>query len=278
MATAKSLLKSLRRGELPAYVQPLPPLDVVLPQVMQEFCRFVCTDVDAALKVLLPKGSACAAPSSAEPYLSGPLDRLFKPVPEAAHFIAHLFHHISSHSNGTVELCGSDLFHAHLFVNGEDVGLLFHAKEHPREFTLSSQQITEVGSAASGGARDPRTGTQHSTESPGYAERNFVWLAGTHRLYLLMPHEPSFPTADLLSEYAGYQFATVDEAALGTRGAPPLLDVNYLATPLVTTPSVDLEPSTSYARCTRRTRRRSWVAAAVVTARPKATAWKQVRG
>ena len=242
MATAKSLLASLRQGEPPAYVQPLPPPDFALPKAWHDFCSLACTDVDAALKVLLTKGSACAAPSAAEPYLSGPLDRLFKPVPEAARFIAHLFHHISSHSNGAVKLCGSDLFHAHLFVNGEDVGLLFHAKEHPREFTLSSQQITEVGSAASGGARDPRTGTQHSTESPGYAERNFLWLASTHRLYLLMPHEPCFPTADLLSEFAGYQFATVDEAALGMRGAPPLLDVNYLATPHVTTPSVDLDP------------------------------------
>ena len=56
---------------------------------------------------------------------------------------------------------------------------------------MSSQQISEVGSAASGGPRDPRIGTQHSTANPAFSERNFLWLASTRRLYLLLPHEPS---------------------------------------------------------------------------------------
>ena len=198
---------------------------------MQTFIAAISSDQDAALTALLTKGPAHAPSESVRAYLSGPHDQLFSPEPATAAFLAGLFHHIVSHGASTqdITLCGSDLFHAHCFVDGANVGLIFHAKEHPKEFTLSSQRINEVGSDATGGSRDPRIGTRHSTASATFSERNFLWLASTNTIYLLLPHEPSFPTADLLSEFAGYQFATVDESAFSAGG--PIMDVNYLSHP-----------------------------------------------
>ena len=201
------MLSGCRSGNPPAYVRKLPVLGEEVPPPVRIFCSTIYAHRDVALRALLINGhNPVPATEETRPYLSGPLERQYLPVPAAARFFAHLYHHIAAHGGNDVTLCGSDLFHAHLFIDGDrDVGLLFHAKEHPKEFTLSSQKIHDVGSSAAGGQRDPRIGTQHSARAHGFSERNFFWLFSTNMLYLLLPHEPTFPTADLLSEFAGYQ-------------------------------------------------------------------------
>ena len=185
---------------------------------------------------------------------------MVKPKQHVAEFFARLFHHIATHSEAGISLCGYDLFHAHLLLLDGDVGLLFHAKEHPKEYTLSSRQLHPIGSKAAGGERDPRLGTTHSTHDRTFAQRNLLWLCSTNELYLLLPGDPSFPSTDLLSEFAGYQFATVDESAFCSaapsasslppscgapggagRRSPTILDVNYLSPLEPTRPAAEAE-------------------------------------
>ncbi len=108
-------------------------------------------------------------------------------------------------------------------------GLLFHAKEHPREFTLSSTAIRTVGSELTGGLRDPRTNTRLSVLERSFCERNAIWLSTTNTTHVLLPNALGFPVA-LLSPFTAYHFATVSETAL-TNALGPICDINYFADP-----------------------------------------------
>lgn len=74
-----------------------------------------------------------------------------------------------------VALSRYDLFHGHLFAvygaddTPQDVGILFHAKEYPRDLIL--------------GNPDAEKNSPFTTDSPGYIYRNFIWLASSHIIY-----------------------------------------------------------------------------------------------
>lgn len=133
-----------------------------------------------------------------------------------------------SGDNGGSSGCGSSSSNS---IGGGDrvtgVGLLFHAKEHPREFTLSATAIRDVGSELTGGARDPRTNTQLSVLERSFCERNAIWLSTTNETHILLPSALGFPVA-LLSPFGAYHFATVSETAL-TDALGPICDINYFA-------------------------------------------------
>ena len=217
MNDGKRLLTQLRAGHKVPYAKVLPQITEDVPPVLRASLAMISqahlSGISSLLSCLLAPSPTGPVPEPLLPYASGPLVQ-WAPEPSVRSFFARLFHHISA--NGNRSLCGWDLFHAHLFTDmrpGEaDLCMLFHAAEFPKEFTLSSQCIHPLGSAASGGLRDPRIGTQLTLRSEDHARRNFLWLASTNSIYLLLPEEPSFPT-DLLSPYAGYHFATVSEAA-----------------------------------------------------------------
>ena len=221
----QTLLNSLRTDGA-ACARPLPPLPLPLPQSVLEFADELPTvGVAAALRRLL--GAPLGAPAAElAPYASGPSTARFAPRDAAvAAFFAALFHHVAEH--GRCALAGWDLFHAHLFAtideSGEaDCGLLFHAREHPREFTMSSTQIPPLG-----GAGDARSGTQLSVTDDGYVDRCFVWLARTNAIHLLEPQHPAFPPT-LLSPYAATHFGTVSEQAFCPAA---IADINYFPDP-----------------------------------------------
>ena len=225
MLPGQSLVDTLRANHCPAYARTLPPVPAPVPAALKEVQSLLqITDIAALLEHLLSDEKVTAALHLR--YLSGPLDDLRQPRDaNVSAFLADLFHHIVKHHKST-RLAGWDLFHAHLFVNGSELGLLFHAHEYPEEYT-AMRRIHAVGSTEAGGTRDPRIGTELTVSDPAYTERNFLWLRSTNTITLLLPAAPTFPTAELLSPHAAFHFATVDEAAFGRVVA----DVNYLQSP-----------------------------------------------
>ena len=80
-----------------------------------------------------------------------------------------------------VQLVGCTAGHLVFFRHSKsplifELGILFHAKEHPVEFTSRMGPMLEVCSPEAGGKRDPRRGTKLSIASPGFSDRNFLWL------------------------------------------------------------------------------------------------------
>ena len=106
--------------------------------------------------------------------------------------------------------------HTYHHLSSNDFGILFHAKEHPREFSLSAGAIHPVGHPLAGGEADPRTGTSTSIFDPNYHLRNFVYLASSHRCYELDPRAASFPHDAIPdSDRADGHFHTVSAKAFG---------------------------------------------------------------
>ena len=159
MRPGSELLAACRASSPPDYVQPLPPLPLPIPAALHAFEQGLRNDgAPAALSWLFAAQPARVEVEDAwKRLLSGP-EPWLDPCDEAAAFLAGLFHHVSSHCEAA--LCGWDLFHAHLFVDdstpSRDWGLVFHAKEFPQEFTLSSRAIPPLGDPAAGGPQDPR--------------------------------------------------------------------------------------------------------------------------
>ena len=257
---ACDLLDALRSGSVPSYVRRLPKFPEAVPASLLALMTNANADAVDLSQVL--HAEVVAPPEALLPYLSGPLGSMVKPKQHVATFFAELFHHIAAHSEAGISLCGYDLYHAHLLLLDGDVGLLFHAKEHPKEYTLSSRQLHPIASMAAGGERDPRQGTTHSIRDRSFAQRNVLWLCSTNDLYLFLPDDASFPSTDLLSEFAGYHFATLDESAFspaarhapsvssalpcatcGTgQRSPTILDVNYLSKLNATRPATEVRP------------------------------------
>ena len=142
------LLAATRSGRPPPYLSQLPAPPLPVPPPLSHLAASVpSTGAGASFGELLhteePLVDAVGRWSS---YLSGPERRLAPRDQQVGVFIASLFHHIRTH--GETQLCGWDLYHAHLFLSDGDLGLIFHAKEYPREFTTSSRAIAPVGDAA----------------------------------------------------------------------------------------------------------------------------------
>ena len=99
--------------------------------------------------------------------------------------------------------------------SGFDIGCLFHAKEHPAEFT-NRIGLFPVCSAEAGGQSDPRRGTLLSIKDSNFKDRNFLWLQtlnATFRFDL-----DSLDSSELLAPGAsGSRFFTVDESNFGTQ-------------------------------------------------------------
>lgn len=119
-------------------------------------------------------------------------------------FFSKLFDTIKTNNPFTqINLTGWDLFHGHLFLIDDpklmpDIGLIFHAKEFPKDYPLFKGQL------------DPRVGSTQSTNDPDYHLRNYLWLMSTNEIWLLNPKHADFPK-ELLSPYSE-KFYTLDES------------------------------------------------------------------
>ena len=110
---------------------------------------------------------------------------------------------------------------------GFDLGILFHAKEHPAEFTNRMGLVLPVCSPESGGLRDPRRGTRLSIQEQSFGDRNFLWLLSLNRSFLIKLKRldesaervhRAFDVSELLAAGAsGSRFFTVDETNFGTQ-------------------------------------------------------------
>lgn len=114
--------------------------------------------------------------------------------------------------------------------NGVDLGVLFHAREHPKEFTNRMGPVLPVCSPESGGARDPRRGTLLSIQDPSFQDRNFLWLLSLNACFRINLRRCASVAAqgtsrEVHSEFSkllapgasGSCFFTVDEANFGTQ-------------------------------------------------------------
>ena len=108
-----------------------------------------------------------------------------------------------------------------------EVGILFHAKEFPAEFTNSAKNFRPVGHPSMGGSKDPRTGTCCSVHDDDYHVRNYLWLLSTNTIVVLDPNHEAFPKRGLMQHGAsGVIFKSVAAFAFGLY----LGDVNYFPT------------------------------------------------
>jgi hypothetical protein len=104
--------------------------------------------------------------------------------------------------------------------SGFDLGFLFHAKEHPEEFTNRTGPALPICSAETGGQSDPRRGTRLSIRDETFLDRNFLWLMSLNasfRFHLSTEQDPGpQPNSDLLAPGAsGSRFFTIDESNFG---------------------------------------------------------------
>ena len=123
---------------------------------------------------------------------------------------------------------GHLVFFAHSgSCSGFELGILFHAKEHPVEFTNRVGPMLAVCSPETGGARDPRRGTKLSIASPGFSDRNFLWLLSLNSTFRVrvpsskeegasaVPLAASLAWELLAPGAAGSRFFTIDESHFG---------------------------------------------------------------
>ena len=105
---------------------------------------------------------------------------------------------------------------------GFDLGILFHAKEHPVEFTNRIGPMQAVCSPETGGERDPRRGTKLSITCPDFCDRNFLWLLSLNSTFRIRVCKDSKRVAEsslawelLAPGAAGSRFFTIDESHFG---------------------------------------------------------------
>jgi len=103
-----------------------------------------------------------------------------------------------------------------------DLGILFHAKEFPKEYRMTKYGPTyPIGAPEMGGERDPRTGTSCSVEDATFPHRNSIWLLSRNEIFELDARGEGFPDDSL----ADAEFCTVNASRLGS--VDPVFDVNY---------------------------------------------------
>ena len=170
----------------------------------------------------------CPTPLHIANYFSGNENKAVKlRFEDSRVFIAHLFHRLKLSSPVPIRLCGWDLYHAHYFVhysliddkNEErkkikgELGMLFHAKEFPKE-------MGGEGDNNSRSALDPRYGSEISINDPDYPLRNYLYLLSTDSFYLFDPLHPEFPNSLIKDN----QYFTVSEDIFTSL---PLGNINY---------------------------------------------------
>eukprot|EP00397_Hematodinium_sp_SG-2012_P016541 GEMP01016881.1.p1 GENE.GEMP01016881.1~~GEMP01016881.1.p1 ORF type:complete len:772 (+),score=171.40 GEMP01016881.1:153-2468(+) len=154
-------------------------------------------------------------PRGAEPYVGNKVIHVLRK--READAIRALFRALERQTRAPTQLTGWDLYHGHVFgkTDGDEVwnggGILFHAKEHPKEFT-ESKAIFPVGSHFAGGDMDPRLGTTLSINDADFCDRNFLFC-GT-ALYLILVKHPTFPRRNF-TRGLGRRFCTMDEHIFG---------------------------------------------------------------
>eukprot|EP00438_Fugacium_kawagutii_P022647 Skav224871 [mRNA] locus=scaffold1112:79999:102419:+ [translate_table: standard] len=129
--------------------------------------------------------------------------------------------------------------------SGFDLACLFHAKEHPEEFTNRMGPVLPVCSSETGGQSDPRRGTRLSIKDENFKDRNFLWLQSlntTFRFDLAETDSKIFVKSErcaallLAPGASGSRFFTIDESNFGTQ----LGTICYL--PKAQDPAVPYQP------------------------------------
>ena len=136
-----------------------------------------------------------------------------------------------------IHLTPWDLFHGHIFVeknrgNNQNslrqnqnsqskhtFGILFHAKEYPKEYT-SGCTILPIGHKDAGGDQDPRIGTTLSIKDQDFPYRNFLWSESIDpsRIFLIDVLKQEFPKHVFLQVgTSGSRYYTCDEEKFGVK-------------------------------------------------------------
>ena len=256
--SAAHLIRALRSGATPAFATPLarkPTLAV--PASLHNYKRRILNaGLVAGARDVLTEVKSHDAFAAVDHVISGGTDFVCGlKDPEMNAFVVDLFRTIQESAPVDVQLSTWDLYHGHLFLHmppqasaaavaavaeggskavaddgrherGE-VGILFHAKEFPAEFTNSAKNFRPVGHPSMGGAKDPRTGTCCSVHDDDYHVRNYLWLLSTNTIVVLDPNHEAFPKRGLMQHGAsGVIFKSVAAFAFGLY----LGDVNYFPT------------------------------------------------
>lgn len=233
---ANEFLHNIYENKIPEWVLPLeislPPIPESLHNFVEETLKFGVTHSYHEWledKLTIP-------PSSISQYVSGSdKAQRFKDCRLGSYF-ASLFHIIQLSSCTEVELVGWDLYHGHVFLHTQEIkkdsntvtlqselGILFHAKEFPKEYGTSKYNpIYPIGHIKQGGEKDPRHGTKVSIKDEDFHLRNYIWLSSTNKIYLLDPTNENFDKR-LLCSY-GEKFQTCSWKYFTSN---PLGDINY---------------------------------------------------
>lgn len=220
-------------------VQRLVRHSLPVPEELSNYLQFLASGGDLSDAAADLFGEEAEVSELQRPYL-GSDHALLVSSPCVAAFLVALFSEVAQKAK--LELCGWDLYHGHLVFFRHckspsifELGILFHAKEHPVEFTSRMGPMLEVCSPEAGGKRDPRRGTKLSIDSPGFSDRNFLWLLSLNSTFGIRfsqekaskttanadcDHRASAPVTSLAWQLlapgaAGSRFFTIDESNFG---------------------------------------------------------------
>lgn len=220
-ARARQLLEGLWAGRTPAGVTALPGAPGRPPASLQAALR---DGPDAVARLLCDEPDPDMSTGTRNWGSGG--SHLWAPDEEVQGFLRGIFQHVADAGLG-IGIGTQDLYHGHMFgiPPGEggdgELGILFHAKEHP-------QDIPDGKGVGSG----------YTTASPEYANRNLLYLASTNRVYVIDPRgENRCLLANLENEafippaFHPDRVKAVDESGFSELGVQ-LPDVNLLPTDL----------------------------------------------
>lgn len=166
-AVGHSLLGDLRLRRIPKFVKvideaaehdAIAPMPHQLETVIESVPHI---GISTALSKLTSAGTVVLN-SRQQRYVSGDTDNAREFAdPHVTTFMENLFHRVANATGAS--LAAHDFYHAHVIVDvvdreaaarypiptqeQVDLGLLFHTKEHPREYTLSTAAIPPMGVA-----------------------------------------------------------------------------------------------------------------------------------
>ena len=169
---AQALVGDLWAGRTPANVRLVATgLGGPLPESLAHALPHGAAAVNAALC-----GDPANLPQRVADYGSGG-SHVHEAPPEVAAWMEGLFDRIAALPLG-IRVSPQDLYHGHLFAcapggaapRGGELGILFHAKEHPEDIPDGKGQ-----------------GSGFRTTSPSYGDRNLLYLASTDSLYVIDP-------------------------------------------------------------------------------------------
>jgi hypothetical protein len=186
----RALIEALHQGKIPTYASLIGGELSRVPSTLQSMSRHASTLSLSNTNALYYSDDIVAVPKSVQKYMSGSNTQALKFEDSVVqNYLASIFHHIQDNAALTaVELAGWDLYHGHFFSyvdpqdsRNNDLGILFHAKEHPTDFVVGQ------------GQPDPREGSQCCSTDHDYHLRNYLWLMSTNQVVLLNPKHKDFP-------------------------------------------------------------------------------------